>query len=165
MSNEQPPTSGPSGNGRPADAAPPDPHDDATARWRAGRREAAAAHADALAARQRAESDRARAHIAQFLTDARAAGLDPVPLHVRSYDGRARYRTSLTGWYLRRDETVGIDTDGAFYVLTAPSSVVARFRGVRPTPQDPPLVIGAGGKDGESIDLPDALARVLAGGA
>ena len=44
MSNEQPPTSGPSGNGRPADAAPPDPHDDATARWRAGRREAAAAH-------------------------------------------------------------------------------------------------------------------------
>ena len=72
-------------------------------------------------------------------------------------------RTPLQGWYLRRDETVGVDTAGEFYVLTAPPSLTARFRGVQPVPQDPPLVIGAGGKDGESIDLPDALARVLAG--
>ncbi len=136
---------------------------DDAAQWRARRREAAGAHADALAARQRAESARARTLIAEFLDDARTAGLAPGPLHARSYDGRARYRTGLQGWYLRRDGTVGIDTAGEFYVLTAPSSLVARFRGVQPTPQDPPLVIGAGGKDGESIDLPDALARVLAG--
>jgi|GEM_PF-173917 len=136
---------------------------DAAAQWRARRREAAGAHADALAARQRAESARARAIIAEFLVDVRARGVAPVPLHVRSYDRRARYRTPLEGWYLRRDETVGIDTAGEFYVLTAPPSLVARFRGVQPTPQDPPLVIGAGGKDGESIDLPDALARVLSG--
>nr|WP_089803186.1 hypothetical protein [Cellulomonas sp. KH9] len=120
-------------------------------------------HADALAARQRAESTRARAIIADFLAEARARGVAPGPLHVRSYDGRARYRTPLQGWYLRRDETVGVDTAGEFYVLTAPPSLTARFRGVQPVPQDPPLVIGAGGKDGESIDLPDALARVLAG--
>lgn len=137
--------------------------DDEAARWRAQRREAAGAHADALAARQRAESARARALIAQFVVEARERGVTPGPLHVRSYDGRARYRTPLQGWYLRRDETVGIDTDGEFYVLTAPASLVARFRGVQPAPQDPPLVIGAGGKDGESIDLPDALARVLRG--
>lgn len=137
--------------------------DDAAARWREQRREAAGAHAEALAARQRAESARARTMIEEFLDQARTRGVAPVPLHARSYDGRARYRTPLQGWYLRRDETVGIDTAGQFYVLTAPPSLIARFRGVQPTPQDPPLVIGAGGKDGESIDLPEALARVLAG--
>ena len=114
-------------------------------------------------ARQRAEAARARVMIEQFLEQARTRGLAPVRLHVRSYDGRARYRTPLQGWYLRRDETVGIDTDGRFYVLTSPPSVTAWLRGVQPAPQDPPLVIGAGGKDGESIDMADALARVLAG--
>lgn len=152
------PTDGPAPGG-----ADPQPPQDQAARWRAERREAAAAHAAALEARQRAESTRARAMIAEFLESARTRGVAAVPLHVRSYDGRARYRTPLTGWYLRRDETVGIDTAGEFYVLTAPPSLVARLRGVHPTPQDPPLVIGAGGKDGESIDMPDALARVLAG--
>ncbi|TQL01240.1 hypothetical protein [Cellulomonas sp. SLBN-39] len=135
-----------------------------TSAWRERRREAAVAHADALAARQRAESDRARALILAFLDDARAAGVAPEPLHARSYDGRARFRTPLHGWYLRRDRTVAVGTDGEFYVLTAPSSLAARLRGVQPAPQEPPLVIGAGGKDGESIDMADALARVLAGG-
>ncbi|MBO0901487.1 hypothetical protein J1G42_16350 [Cellulomonas sp. zg-ZUI222] len=144
-------------------AASEQPGPDRAAQWREQRREAARAHADALAARQRAESTRARAIIAGFLAEARERGVAPGPLHVRSYDGRARYRTPLRGWYLRRDETVGVDTAGEFYVLTAPPSLTARFRGVQPVPQDPPLVIGAGGKDGESIDLPDALARVLAG--
>lgn len=154
---------------RPGDGTPdgpdalPESAEDRTARWRAERQEAAAAHAAALAARQHAESARARALIEEFLERVAASGPAPVPLQVRSYDGRARYRTPVRGWYLRRDETVGIDTDGAFYVLTAPGSLVARVRGVRPTPQDPPLVIGAGGKDGESIDMRDALARVLAG--
>ena len=67
-----------------------------------------------------------------------------------------------TGWYLRRDETVAVDTDGEFYVLTAPSSLAARFaRGAPRSRRDPPLVLGAGGKDGESLDLVDALARAL----
>jgi hypothetical protein len=34
---------------------------------------------------------------------------------------------------------------------------------VTPAPSDPPLVLGKGGRDGESIDLADALARVLSG--
>ncbi|MBD7919588.1 hypothetical protein H9657_15055 [Cellulomonas sp. Sa3CUA2] len=157
MSPDQPVPDGTEGGPVPASAQ------DQAARWREQRREAASAHGEALAARQRAESARARAMIDEFLEQARALGVHPVPLHVRSYDGRARYRTPLQGWYLRRDETVGIDTAGEFYVLTTPTSVVARLRGVTPTPQDPPLVIGAGGKDGESIDMPDALARVLAG--
>lgn len=165
MSTQHPVPGDPTGHPAPQDDRPDEGAgpDDRAARWREQRREAAGAHAEALAARQRAESARAQTLIDEFLGDARARGVAPVPLHARSYDGRTRYRTPLQGWYLRRDETVGIDTDGRFYVLTAPPSLVARFRGVQPTPQDPPLVIGAGGKDGESIDLPEALARVLGG--
>ena len=136
--------------------------DDKAARWREERRAAAAAHGELLADRQRAESARAQEHITAFLRRAQSSGPAPEPLFARSYDGRARYRTPLVGWYLRRDETVAIDADGRFYVLTTPSSLTARFRGVTPEPSDPPLVIGAGGKDGESLDMSEALARVLA---
>ncbi|NUU16480.1 hypothetical protein HP550_04370 [Cellulomonas humilata] len=134
---------------------------DAAATWREERRAAAAAHGELLADRQRAESARAQEQIDAFLRRALASGPAPVALSARSYDGRARYRTPLTGWYLRRDETVAVDTDGKFYVLTTPSSLTARFRGVTPEPSAPPLVIGAGGKDGESLDMSEALARVL----
>lgn len=88
---------------------------------------------------------------------------DRHPLAARSYDGRARYRTPLRGWYLRRNESVAVGTDGEFYVLTVPPSLRARFTGVSPEPSDPPLVLGKGARDGESIDLADALARALAG--
>ncbi|MEZ0448963.1 hypothetical protein [Cellulomonas sp. ICMP 17802] len=134
---------------------------DATARWREERRAAAAAHGELLAERQRAESARAQELIDAFLIRVARLGPQPVELSARSYDGRARYRTPLTGWYLRRDETVAIDTTGKFYVLTTPPSLAARFRGVTPEPSAPPLVIGAGGKDGESLDMSEALRRVL----
>ena len=135
--------------------------DEKAARWREERRAAAAAHGELLASRQRAESAQAQELIDAFLRRALTFGPSPEPLSARSYDGRARYRTPLVGWYLRRDETVAIDTDGKFYVLTTPSSLAARFRGVTPEPSAPPLVIGAGGKDGESLDMSEALARVL----
>lgn len=135
---------------------------DERARWREERREAAAAHADALERRRQAESAQARTLIAQFLERARAQGVPPVPLRARSYDG-ARYRTPLRGWYLRLDESIAIDTDGEFYLLRTPPSLAGRLRGVTPAPSDPPLVLGAGGKDGESIDIADALTRALGG--
>lgn len=135
----------------------------AAARWREERRAAAEAHARALADRQAAESAKARTLIARFVAEATAQGPAPVELRARSYDGRSRFRTPLRGWYLRRDESVGIDTEGRFYVLTAPGSLAARLRGVTPEPSDPPLVLGAGGKDGESLDLVEALDRVLHG--
>ena len=100
--------------------------------------------------------------LADLVGRALAEGPAPEPLVVRSFDGRHEYRTPLRGWYLRQDRTVGVDTDGEFYVLRAPSSLGALWRGVRPEPSDPPLVLGAGGKDGESIDLDDAIAKVLA---
>ncbi len=131
--------------------------------WQARRREAAEVHAEALARQQRAETAQARALIEQFLGDVAARGIAPVPLAARSYDGRARYRTPLRGWYLRRNETVAIGTDGEFYVLSVPASLRGRFAGVTPPPSDPPIILGKGGRDGESIDLADALARVLSG--
>ncbi|HEY0217133.1 MAG TPA: hypothetical protein VGC57_12140 [Cellulomonas sp.] len=129
--------------------------------WRARRREAADAHEAVLLARRRAESDQARVLIRRFVEQAAERGVDPVPLRATGYGGRGRFRTPLVGWYLRRDESVAIASDGEFYVLTVPTSLSARLRGVTPQPQDPPLVIGAGGKDGESLDLPVALARAL----
>ena len=103
----------------------------------------------------------ARALIAEFVLKARERGLEPVPLKARSYDGRSRYRTPLTGWYLRRNESVAVATDGEFYVLSVPRSVRALVVGTPVPPSDPPLILGKGGRDGESIDLTDALAIAL----
>ncbi|WP_028051062.1 hypothetical protein [Cellulomonas sp. URHD0024] len=137
------------------------PPDDAAAAWREQQRATSAAHEDRLASRQRMESAAARDLITEFLHDVRERGPQPVALRARSYDRRTRYRTPLTGWYLRKDETIAVDTDGKFYILTVPSSLAARFTGVTPVPSEPTLVLGAGGKDGESIDLSVALARLL----
>lgn len=145
----------------PENAVPDDAVPDDGATWRSRRREAAAGHGEALAQRQAAESRRARELIAGFVRDATARGVPAVPLVARSYDGRGRYRTPLRGWYLRRNETVAVGTDGEFYILSVPASLRALVRGATPTPSDPPLILGKGGRDGESIDLVDALARVL----
>ena len=133
------------------------------AAWRERRRDAAVEHAEALERRQAGESLRARALIQEFVQDATARGVPSVPLLARSYDGRARYRTTVRGWYLRRNESVAVGTDGEFYVLSVPASLRARLRGATPVPSDPPLILGKGGRDGESIDLTQALARALSG--
>ncbi|MBC7290883.1 MAG: hypothetical protein H5T83_06055 [Actinotalea sp.] len=130
--------------------------------WRARRSEATAAQADALARRQAAEHDAARRLLADFVAEAGRRGVAPVPLRARSYDGRYRYRTPLQGWYLRRNESVAVSTAGDFYVLSAPGSLRALLRGVEPEPTDPPLVLGRGARDGESVDLAEALRAVLA---
>lgn len=131
--------------------------------WAQQRTEAAREHAARLAARQDAEHRRAEELLAEFVAAAGDAGLEPRPLQVKGYGGRGTARTSLQGWYLRTDRTVAVSTDASFYVLTAPLTLLDRVRGVRPAPTRPPLVIGAGGKDGDSIDLVDALERLLPG--
>jgi hypothetical protein len=50
-----------------------------------------------------------------------------------------------------------VGEDGSFYILSVPGGLRARFTGVTVPPSDPPLVVGAGGRDGESIPLPDLL--------
>ncbi len=114
------------------------------------------AHAAALAGKRQAEAAQARQLIAEFLRHAPA----PQPLTCLSYNGRTRFRTNLRGWYLNVKRTVGIDTSGDYYVLLVPHSLRARFTGVTPQPQEPPLIVGEGGRDGESMPLADLLARL-----
>lgn len=128
---------------------------------RGERREAAATLARELERRRRAEAAQARAMIAEFVAEARRRGVAPVPLHARSHDGRMRYRTPLQGWYLRRNESVAVGTDGEFYVLSVPRRLGSLVTGAQPEPSDPPLILGKGARDGESIDLVDALRIAL----
>lgn len=129
--------------------------------WRDARKEAAASHARELERRRQAESAQARAMIAEFVSEANRRGVAPVQLHARSYDGRMRFRTPLQGWYLRRNESVAVGTDGEFYVLSVPRRLTSLVTGARPEPDDPPLILGKGARDGESIDLVDALRIAL----
>ncbi len=129
--------------------------------WRDQRAEAAEQHARLLQRRQAAEAAQARALIAEFVAEANRRGVAPVPLRASSYDGRARYRTDRTGWYLRRNESVAVGTDGEFYVLSVARSLGARLSGAHVEPSDPPLILGKGARDGESIDLVDALRIAL----
>ncbi|WP_413452333.1 hypothetical protein AA0Y32_11310 [Georgenia phoenicis] len=130
--------------------------------WAEQRREAAAVHADMLAQRQCAEHERASRLLREFADVARDR-LAPEPLRVRGYGGRGEARSDVTGWYLRTDRSAGVSTAGDFYLLTAPLGLRDRLRGVALEPSPPPMVLGAGGRDGESIDLPDALERLLPG--
>ncbi len=132
--------------------------------WQAQRSEVAAERAAALERQRATESQQARRIVADFVEQAHARGLRPQLLTARAYDGRARYRTNVTGWYVRRDRSSGIGIDGEFYVLSVPTSWRARVTGVRVTPTDPPLVIGAGGRDGESMPLAELLRQRLDAG-
>lgn len=130
--------------------------------WAQRRREAADVHADRLEQRRRAEHDQAGRLLREFAQVA-ARRLPAQPLRVRAYGGRGTVRSNVSGWYLRGDRAAGVSTSGEFYVLTAPIGLRERLLGVRLAPSAPPLVLGAGGKDGESLDLPVALERVLPG--
>lgn len=130
--------------------------------WREQRTEAAAAHARELERRRASETAHARTLIAEFVREATARGIAPVRLRARSYDGRSRYRTPVLGWYLRRNESVAVGTDSEFYLLSVPTSLRSRVSGAELEPSEPPLVLGRGARDGESIDLADALRLTLA---
>jgi hypothetical protein len=133
----------------------------------AGRRDRDAdAHvrAQALEWRRTAESVQARRLVADFVASARARGLRTEELLARGLDGRGRYRTGVHGWYLRRNRTLGVGVDGEFYVLTVAPSLRGRLLGTRLEPSDPPLVAGAGGRDGETIAMEDLLAMRLDAG-
>jgi hypothetical protein len=132
--------------------------------WQQRRREAAEEHAARHHRRRAAESAQARALVAAFAEAAAARGLRPTELRARAYSGRTTYRTGITGWYLKRNASLGVGSDGAFYVLSAPTSLRSRVRGVTIEPEDPPLVVGVGGRDGESMPLQQLLALRLEAG-
>ncbi|KAB1925317.1 hypothetical protein ONO23_01826 [Micromonospora noduli] len=129
--------------------------------WRDQQRQAVRAHADADARRRAAEHAEAAELVAWFVAEATRRGLPTTRLAARGYDGRGRYRTGLTGWYVDRAETRAVDVAGRFHLLTVPGGLRARLFGVDPQPSPAPLVVGAGGRDGESIPLRTLLNRLL----
>jgi hypothetical protein len=120
------------------------------------RAEEAAHRAELAAGQERAESKKAQLLIDAFLADATAAGIAPEPLRATLYTGQS-VKTDKRGWYLRKNQSLAIGDDGSYYVLTVPGGLRERLRGVKLTPSAPPLIVGKGGRDGESGDLAEFL--------
>lgn len=127
------------------------------ARWRERRREAAAAQGAALEQRKAGEIAKARVLLTAFIQEMHERGIEPQPLRAPVVGSGTSYRTPITGWYLRRNRSLGVDAEGNFYVLGTPASLKARLFGVQVLPSDPPLVVGLGARDGESLPLEQLL--------
>ncbi len=129
--------------------------------WREQRRRAVAAHAAAEEHRRLAEQAEAAELVAEFVAEARRRGLPPERLTATGYGGRGRYRTRLRGWYVDRARSRAVDVTGRFHLLVVPGGLRARLFGANPQPSPAPLVVGAGGRDGESVPLRTLLRRRL----
>ena len=129
--------------------------------WREMRQQAVLAHAAAEERRRRTEQAEAATLVSAFVAEARRRGLTSIRLVARSHDGRARYRTRLRGWYVDQARTRAVDEDGRFHLLTVPRTLRARLLGADPQPSPAPLVVGEGGRDGESVPLRVLLQRRL----
>lgn len=121
------------------------------------RAEEAARRAELAAAQERGESARAQQLIDRFVADAKSRGIATEPLRATLYSGRS-VKTDKRGWYLRRNQSLAVGDDGSYYVLTVPGGLRERLSGVKLSPTPPPLIVGRGGRDGESGDLADFLA-------
>ncbi|QLQ35068.1 hypothetical protein [Micromonospora robiginosa] len=133
-------------------------------RWRERQREAVRAHAEAAARERAAEQAQATELVTRFAAEALRRGLPVDRLTATGHDGRGRYRTGLTGWYVDRARSRAVDTEGRYYLLTVPPSLRSRLLGAEPRPTAPPLIVGRGGRDGESVPLATLLSRRLEAG-
>jgi hypothetical protein len=124
------------------------------------RAEEAARRAELAAGAERAESAKAQELIDDFLRAVAAAGIPPRPLRATLYTGQS-VKTDKRGWYLRKNESVAVGEDGGYYILTVPGGLKERLRGVQLRSSPPPLIVGKGGRDGETGDLAEFLARRL----
>lgn len=122
----------------------------------------------ALAARldrlRDAESAKAATMVHAFAKQAKQAGIEPERLSARPHSGRTVLKTDVVGWYINRACSVGVSVDGDFYLLHAPGGLSARLKGVHLEPSDPPLELGRGARDGESMPMEKALATRLEAG-
>lgn len=129
--------------------------------WAEQRRRNAKIKAEALERQQAAESAQASEYLLQFVRAANALEVAPAPLEMRDGQGKRKSKTKINGWYLKADKSMAVDVDGKFYLLTAPLTLKEVFLGSQPTASPPPLILGKGGRDGEQIDLVDALSKVV----
>lgn len=120
------------------------------------RAEEAARRAELAAAQERGESAQAQQLIDGFVAEAQARGLAPEPLRATLFTGQS-VKTDQVGWYLRKNRSLAIGADGRYYVLTVPGGLRERLTGVQLEASPPPLVVGRGGRDGESGSLVDFL--------
>jgi hypothetical protein len=132
--------------------------------WQDKRRDVAAQRAAALQRRKAVDSQQARKLVNWFVREARERELATTSLRSKAQNGRTTYRTALTGWYLKRDGSLAIGVDGGFYIMSSPPSLRARFTGVVLHPAEPPLVVGVGGRDGDSMSLEELLGLRLDAG-
>jgi hypothetical protein len=130
---------------------------DDAGRRRAERAAQAEYHVEAERRRREQESAQAQVLVDRFVDQATRAGLATQELKARPWSGRARYRTGVVGWYLRRDRSVGVSIDGGYYVLVVAPERFGRWRTVRLDPTPPPLQVGRGARDGESVTLAELL--------
>ena len=120
------------------------------------RAEEAARRAELAASQDRAESRQAQVLIDRFVVDAKTRGIAPQPLRATLYSGQG-VKTDKVGWYLRKNQSLAIGDDGSYYVLTVPGGLRERLSGVKLKASPPPLIVGKGGRDGESGDLAEFL--------
>lgn len=127
-----------------------------------GRAEDARIRAELAASSSRYESERAQVLIDGFIAKAMELGIAPEPLRARTFSG-AEVKTDKQGWYIRKNKSIAVGTDGGYYQLTVPggSGFMDKLRGVKLQATPPPLVVGRGGRDGETGDLVEFLDRVL----
>jgi hypothetical protein len=118
-------------------------------------------HVAAQRRRSGEESAKAQVLIDRFVEQATQAGVPTEELTARPWSGGGRYRTGVVGWYLRANRSVGVSTDGGFYVLNVAPVRFGRWRTVRVEPTPPPLVVGKGAGDGEVFDLDVLLQQRL----
>ena len=117
------------------------------------RAERADYHVEAQRRRSEQESAKAQVLVDRFVAAAKEAGLPTEELTARPWSGRGRYRTGVVGWYLRRDRSIGVSPEGGYYVLVVAPERFGRWRTVPVEPSPPPLQVGQGARDGESVAL------------
>jgi hypothetical protein len=124
------------------------------------RHEDAKRRQELAAAALRNESVAAQVLVDEFVATAKQRGLAPEPLRAILMDG-TRVKSDQVGWYINKGRTLAIGPDGRWFQMLTSGGRLARFTGVKLQPSPPPLVIGRGGRDGETGDLKDFLARAL----
>lgn len=127
------------------------------AKRRAQRAASAQSHLEAQQRQAEQESARAQVLVDRFVAHAKEAGIAAEELTAKPWSGRSRYRTGVVGWYLKRDHSVGVSTDGDYYVLVVAPERLGRWRGVTVAPTPAPLQVGRGARDGESMALDQLL--------
>ena len=108
-----------------------------------------------------AEANAAQVQLDAFVAKLREASVPAEPLMDTLLNG-SRVKTDKLGWYLNNAQTLAVGPDGTYYQLVTTGGPLARFTGVSVRPGTPTMVIGRGGRDGETGDLADFIDRALA---